>query len=85
MPTREVISYTERLRGYAECLETVLDSPGHVNIGAANFLTSEIKQALDDLDGYLPHANDIRPERRAEITRFPEDLEGDNDNGRDSK
>jgi hypothetical protein len=84
MPTREISSCLEKLRGYAECLSAVLDSPGHISTGCAIFLAAEIQQAIEDLDGHLPHWSDIRPERRAEITRFPEGL-SDNDNGRDSK
>lgn len=74
MPTCEIAHCLERLRGLTECLDAVLDSPGHVTTGAAMFLTAELKNAIDDLDHHLPHLSDVEERARERAASRLEDF-----------
>lgn len=78
MPTREIAHCLERLRGLTECLDAILDSPGHVTIAAAVFLAAELKQAIDDLDNHLPHGSMIKEDCILKLTCWPDYVERDN-------
>jgi hypothetical protein len=74
MPTRETADCFERLRRLTECLEIVLDAPGQSSLGAAIFLTVELRQAIQDLDDNMPTARMLKPEAIERLTCWPQDV-----------
>ena len=74
MPTREIADCFERLRHLTECLEIVLDAPGQPALGAAIFLTAELRQAIQDLDDNMPTAGMLKPEAIERLTFWPQDV-----------
>lgn len=74
MPTREIADCFERLRRITECLEIVLDAPGQPTLGAAIFLTAELRQAIQDLDDNMPTARMLKLETIDGLTCWPQDV-----------
>lgn len=74
MPTREIASCLEHLRRLRQCLAIVLDSSVGTHTGAAVWLCVEIERTIEDLQGYLPSPQMIRPEVVTDLTRWPEDF-----------
>lgn len=81
MPTPEVTACMERLRGFAEALSSILDTPGQLTLSTAVFLVKELQRAIEDLDNHLRHPNDIKAEAREHVTCWPQDFTDGGDDG----